>query len=206
MTDTERPHTRQYRQYSETLYQALADDPFYRALERNVACRDNAREAMLCYFDYSICEADRFGHLCRPSDKPVGVSLWSVPLGKTGKSQKQNGKSAAIRSRMGLRCLEVYQQIGTFMSAASAPLIAETDWYLSIVGVSPEFQGRGLGAELINPVLATTDARGISTYLETFTARNMPFYNRLGYRIAGRFSEPVTQADYWLMRRPPGSR
>ena len=76
-------------------------------------------------------------------------------------------------------------------------------WYLSIVGVLPDYQGRGLGGELIRPVLAQTDAIGVATYLETFTPRNMSFYERLGYREAGSFEEPTIGDRYWLMLRPP---
>ena len=90
------------------------------------------------------------------------------------------------------------------MSSNSEPLIDADAWYLSIVGVLPERQNRGLGASLIHPILEESDRAGVMTYLETFTPENMRFYARLGYRTAGEFHEPQSDATYALMIRPPG--
>jgi predicted acetyltransferase len=90
-----------------------------------------------------------------------------------------------------------------FMSAQLEGLIANESWYLSIVGIKPEFQGKGLGAQLINEVLKETDKLGLPTYLETFTPRNISFYHRLGYQTAASFLEPLTNATYWVLLREP---
>jgi GNAT superfamily N-acetyltransferase len=87
------------------------------------------------------------------------------------------------------------------MSDKTTPLVQEEAWYLSIIGVLPAFQGRGLGAGLVENVLACTDPAGIPTYLETFTPRTISFYNRLGYRVVDCFKEPRTEANYWVMVR-----
>ena len=88
-------------------------------------------------------------------------------------------------------------------TSVTAPLISADDWYLSILGVLPEQQGRGVGRSLVEPVLEDADAADIATYLETFAPRSIPFYQRLGYEILGEIREPVTGSDYWLMRRKP---
>lgn len=80
-------------------------------------------------------------------------------------------------------------------------LIEENVWYLSILGVLPAFQGQGLGDGLVESILEKTDQLAVSTYLETFNPRNITFYNRMGYRVATRFDEPVTDADYRLLTR-----
>ncbi|MEM9845484.1 MAG: GNAT family N-acetyltransferase, partial [Pseudomonadota bacterium] len=67
----------------------------------------------------------------------------------------------------------------------------------------PAHQGKGLGPQLILPVLEEADATGVATYLETFSKRNMPFYERLGYRTLAAFEESVTGATYRIMRRAP---
>ena len=87
------------------------------------------------------------------------------------------------------------------MLEKSAAIVDDRYWYLSIIGILPEFQNRGLGAALIEPVLEKTDALGVPTYLETFSTRNQGFYRRLGYRAAARFFEPTIGADYTLMTR-----
>ena len=194
-----------YRKFSEALYHALADDPFYATMEKRTADSSKSKDAMLCYYDYSIYEAARYGHVFQPQDKPFGISVWSIPLSEQAGAQKSEDKRSIILAQMGISCLQAYEEINAFMSAAAKPLISEKDWYLSIVGILPEHQGKGLGGNLIKPILKKADVAGVSTFLETFTPRNMPFYERLGYETVGSFSEPpVTRSDYWLMRRLSG--
>jgi len=196
-------HARKYRAYSEGLYPALAGDPFYMTLEKRVSDPAKSKEAMLRYYDYSIYEADQFGKIVEPGDDPFGVSVWSVPLSEQEMKDKARQKKQLIQQEMGDSCLAAYEEINAFMSNAAQPLTADEDWYLSILGILPEYQGKGLGGDLIRPILEMADSAGVSTFLETFTPRNMSFYERLGYTTAGSFLEPVTESKYWLMRRTP---
>jgi ribosomal protein S18 acetylase RimI-like enzyme len=197
--------TQKYRGYSEALYAALAVDPFYVEMEKSVEHPLDPKEAMLRYYDYSIHEAEQFGHLWRPEEPPFGVSVWSVPLTPDEASKKSEAKKSFILTCMGKRSLQTYEEIVGFMSKASESVVAESDWYLSILGILPEFQGKGLGGDLVRPILQQADEAGIASYLETFTPRNMSFYERLGYQAIASFSEPVTKSDYWIMRREPAN-
>jgi predicted N-acetyltransferase YhbS len=190
-----------YPESAEALYQALKPDPYFATLERWVAA-GSAREAMLAYYDFSMLEALEFGTLHLPEDQAYGVSVWLQPLSAERAKEKKQQREAFLVTRFGGQVLERYQQIMTLMDANAAPLVEEDAWYLSIVGVLPEFQNQGLGASLITPVLEAADRAGVSTYLETFTPRNKTFYARLGYQDAGTFAEPVTGAAYTVMVRP----
>lgn len=57
----------------------------------------------------------------------------------------------------------------------------EPHWYLPMVGVEPGWQGRGHGSELIAPVLAVCDAKGLPAYLEATRRRSRALYLRLGF-------------------------
>lgn len=56
-------------------------------------------------------------------------------------------------------------------------------FYLSILGVAPEAQGRGLGSQLLRPMLDRCDHEGVGAYLESSKERNVPFYERHGFRV-----------------------
>jgi GNAT superfamily N-acetyltransferase len=86
------------------------------------------------------------------------------------------------------------------MSERSA-LLVHSAWYLSIVGVAPHAQGQGLGRRLLQPTLTEADRAGADCYLETFSARSLRFYERLGFQSLRLFLEPTTKSDYWLMKR-----
>lgn len=156
---------------------------------------------MLAYYDFSMLEARLFGRIHLP-EADYGVSLWLQPLTVERAAEKKRRRESFLLEAFGEGVLEKYRQIMIHMDANAEPLVDEDAWYLSIVGILPEFQNQGLGASLILPVLEASDREGVSTYLETFTPRNKSFYARLGYEDAGSFAETVTGASYSLMIRP----
>lgn len=189
------------------LYDALVDDGFYRTLE-SAASPDAAmaKHAMLRYFDYSMIEAEEHGRLCFPKDRSAGAALWKLPLDAAIQTSVSSRKKAFIAAHMGNRCCDVYAAVTGFMHAHTMTVVAEDSWYLSIIGFSPALQGKGHGAGLMKTVLEETDRAGIGTFLETFTPRSEPFYERLGYVTRARFLEPTIGAPYAVMWRRPAGR
>jgi GNAT superfamily N-acetyltransferase len=76
-------------------------------------------------------------------------------------------------------------------------------WILGMVGVAPDRQGQGLGRAVIAPGLACADAEGAATFLETQTARNVAFYESLGFDVLGEIDLPNDGPTHWAMRRKP---
>lgn len=189
-----------YRTYAEALYEALQVDAFYTTMEHSVK-NGSAKEAMLRYLDYSITEAERYGAVVLPDNHTYGISVWSKPLDAQLEEQKHQQKQQFLEAYMGRASLDTYNAIVAFMSAASGKVVNNNCWYLSIVGILPEQQGKGLGAELLEQILKETDRLQVPTYLETFTPRNVTFYNRFGYRIVESIHEPTTDATYQVMLR-----
>ena len=191
----------EYKTYATTLYEALLNDDFYATMQQSVASPHNPKEAMLKYHDYSMVESRKYGELFIPETHQHGTSVWSKPLSDELNAQKNKEKKAFILHQMGQQSLNTYQNMVAFMSKQTENLVGTDFWYLSILGVLPKFQNQGLGPTLVKPVLEKLDRLKISTYLETFTPRNMSFYERLGYEVAGVFDEPTIQAKYWVMVR-----
>jgi GNAT superfamily N-acetyltransferase len=61
----------------------------------------------------------------------------------------------------------------------------EPHWYLPFIGVEPAHQGKGLGALLLQPILAACDAKGLPAYLESSNPKNQTFYERHGFKALG---------------------
>jgi ribosomal protein S18 acetylase RimI-like enzyme len=59
-------------------------------------------------------------------------------------------------------------------------------WYLPFIGVDPAGQGRGLGSALLAHGVARADAIGMPCYLESTNPRNLPLYERFGFRVIGK--------------------
>jgi len=192
-----------YRKYAEALYSALCNDAFYVTMEESIENGESSKEAMLRYMEYSMIEGEKSGELYIPEDHEYGVSIWTKPMNRSLEAKKHHEKELFLRNKMGDKSLKTYNTIVDIMSVNAEPFTGKDFWYLSIVGVIPEFQGQGIGAELIRDVLKKTDILKVSTYLETFTSRNVAFYKRLGYKDVKSFNEPTTNAKYWLMIREP---
>jgi GNAT superfamily N-acetyltransferase len=80
---------------------------------------------------------------------------------------------------------------------------SEPHYYLAILGVSPAAQGSGLGSALLRPMLDRCDREGVPAYLESSKERNVPFYERHGWRVTGELDFPSGGPKLWLMWRDP---
>ena len=206
---------------SNALYLALADDAFYIQLEKQIiASGRDGREGMLRYYDYSIQAAKASGKLVLPHDQgDWGAALWSLPPQSTDKEGKpevitkteihsgainQLNKADYFVEHLGQSAYEHYQAVCDSMARLTEPYITDSDWYLSIIGIAPEYQSQGLGKQLLTPVLEEADEVGVSTYLETFVPRNIRFYERYGFKIISKLFEPELGTHYHLLRRPVG--
>jgi len=76
-------------------------------------------------------------------------------------------------------------------------------WHLDSVAVAPEMQGRGLGSALIEFGLARARAAGNGVFLETGTPRNVPLYERFGFRVIEDVDAPRGGPHIWFMRWDP---
>jgi ribosomal protein S18 acetylase RimI-like enzyme len=63
--------------------------------------------------------------------------------------------------------------------------LAEPHWYLPLIAADPARQGQGLGTALMQAAIARIDADGRPAYLESSNPRNIPLYERFGFKIIG---------------------
>jgi ribosomal protein S18 acetylase RimI-like enzyme len=76
-------------------------------------------------------------------------------------------------------------------------------WYLAIMGVDPQSQGRGFGSMLMQPALEILDAQRTPAYLEASTPRSRALYERHGFAVTGEFNLPSGGPTLWQMWREP---
>src|SRR3954463_5414857 len=56
-------------------------------------------------------------------------------------------------------------------------------FYLFILGTKRSQQSKGLGSSLMREVLDRCDRQGLAAYLESSNPRNVPFYERHGFKV-----------------------
>jgi len=76
-------------------------------------------------------------------------------------------------------------------------------WYLAGIGTDPPLQGTGIGTALMRSRLDRLDTAGIPAYLESSKESNVPFYERLGFRVTRELRIPGGGPLLWLMWREP---
>jgi GNAT superfamily N-acetyltransferase len=76
-------------------------------------------------------------------------------------------------------------------------------YYLAVLGVEPEAQGRGFGGALMQPVLTRCDRERIPAYLESSKRRNVVLYERHGFRVVEELMLPKDGPPIWRMWREP---
>jgi GNAT superfamily N-acetyltransferase len=184
------------------LVAALQGDVFYQTI---LAAHDGdaQRAALARYMDWSIAEAERTGRVVTADDPAIGAALWLLPRASDVEAHEHAAKYAFLAELCGPVGYDHYCRIVGFMHARAEPAIPADAWYLSILGVDPTVQGRGLGARLVAPTIAEADAAGVATWLETFTTRGARFYERVGFTLVAWHDEPVTGRSYAVLRRNP---
>lgn len=80
---------------------------------------------------------------------------------------------------------------------------SEEHYYLPFVGVMPDWQGRGIGAALLRPVLDRCDRERMPAYLEASSPRNRNLYERQGFAVTEEFRLGKGSPPLWRMWRAP---
>jgi ribosomal protein S18 acetylase RimI-like enzyme len=114
------------------------------------------------------------------------AALWLPP----GEAPDSDAIDALIGETVSPERAAVGAQVGEQMSAfhPEAP-----HWYLSMIGVDPARQGRGLGSALLKHCLGVlVDAEGAIAYLESSNPKNVPLYERFGFEVIGQ----IQPADF----------
>lgn len=78
----------------------------------------------------------------------------------------------------------------------------EPHWYLTMIGVEPNAQGKGLGAELMRHAVAHCDRDGTLAYLESSNRRNISLYMRHGFEPIGEIRAGAAPLVTPMLRRP----
>jgi GNAT superfamily N-acetyltransferase len=130
----------------------------------------------------------------------AGLALWAGP------EQWDVPTKAMLRSVPGIvgaLGLSGVRRFVTLMSALKKAHPKEPHWYLMGIGTDPPKQGTGVGTALISQVLDRCDREKLPSYLETQKPRNVPYYERFGYRVTGEIDPPLGAPHMWLMWRDP---
>ena len=88
-----------------------------------------------------------------------------------------------------------------FRSILATHDLAEPHWHVGPVGIEPGFQSMGMGRAVMQLLCAEFDEHGRVSWVKTAKAKNVRFYNGLGFEVVDE--SPMLAAHLWFMRRQP---
>ena len=142
-----------------------------------------------------------FGEVITTARAPVGAAIW---LGPDGWDITPERAAAAGFDRLGGEIGEDATERFFSALAAGEPYhrsaVPPAHWYVMVVGIAPEAQGKGLGRALLQPMIDRADAAGEPCYLETANPANVTFYERLGFDRVAEIVEPRSGLRFWTFR------
>ena len=80
-------------------------------------------------------------------------------------------------------------------------VISSPHWYFFILGVDPDYQGKGFASRLIKPMLARIDKEQSSCYLDTNNEKNVDLYRYFGFKVIKKYQFPDSNVVNWSMLR-----
>jgi ribosomal protein S18 acetylase RimI-like enzyme len=181
---------------AEVAARAFVDDPLLCWLGDTRENRLNIGRHMLLA-DWRM--NNRFGQIfCE--DRQRGFAVWIPPKAEFSfwdhLSMVWEMSKAVKSTRRALNQWRLYRDIDKMHPK-------EDHYYLSFLGVDPVVQGKGLGGELIAPVLARADVEGMPIYLETNTEINLRFYQKHGFVIKDGLTSRDGAVQFWALWRDP---
>lgn len=188
-------------QTATAMSEAFQDDPLQKYMLPDPAMRVALSPGL---FALILRYGLQFGEVLTNAGPPAGAAIWLKPTewevtperaAAAGLDQLPQaiGAEAAERFLSVLGTLEPYHHKD----------VPPAHWYLFVLGVAPPAQGRGLGRALMQPVLDRADAAGLPCYLETASAKNVPFYEHLGFQCVVETVEAKSGLRLWTFRRDP---
>ncbi len=182
---------------------AFATDPVMSWIGRRDAKRDSGRRAM---FTFLVGKIGLPGQQLWTADDYSAAALW-VPPERADLKLPWWEELMLFPTIVSFTSLSGLGRVDAFRKAADKhhPK-TKPHFYLMTIGVDPKFQGQGLGSALLAATLAKIDERGLPSYLESSSPKNVPLYQRHGFQVTKEFRPAPEAPPLWGMWRDAKAR
>jgi GNAT superfamily N-acetyltransferase len=183
------------------LARAFAADPF---LGHFMADPRRRRLALPPFFAVVVYEllGSQAVYVSEEAGRVAGVAAWLPPEPETpSRDARWHAFLASARVRMLFP--RAAPRVGAGFETLAAEHPSDPHWYLAFVGIEPGEQGRGLGRQLLEPVLERADDESHLCYLETPFPDTRAFYRKLGFADTAELRPVAGAPPIWTMTRKP---
>jgi ribosomal protein S18 acetylase RimI-like enzyme len=184
---------------SEVLAHAFLDDP---VLIRFVTQPGRRIKLLRSMFRMVLSQAVGHGEVYAVSPGLEGIAVWlpsGVPDITFWEALRSGG--LALLFKGGLGFMRKMKQDEDFIRGLRLRLVPSPHWYLAVLGVDPEFQGKGYASRLLRPMLSRLDVEKLPAYLETSIEDYVAMYRHLGFEVVEEGVLPGSGGKMWAMLR-----
>jgi GNAT superfamily N-acetyltransferase len=202
--DLYRVQTKDVDKAGAVLMDAFQKDPLWIKVFRDISVLTKDS-----FFGSSVRYGYKYGSAYAPSEKLEGVAVWVREkfADMTLWRMLRTGAMKSLKDIGIIRGIRFYRK----MAPVFAPIEKDRKknmkgrlyFYLMIIGVAPDYQGKGLGGKMLRALFEESETAGIPVYLETETETNVVLYEKLGFRVMKKIVLPVIDLPLWEMIREP---
>lgn len=175
-------HSREIPEAAAILASAFEQDPVLRWLIND---EKHWQRAKIHFFNEMLKPGLAHGEIYKDADNR-GAAIWYPP------NPSQPGfwsnltsslRLAKVFGRHALKGLKIEE-----LMKQHHPIDAH--WYLHFLGAGQQFQGQGVGSQLLQKTLTKCDEMGANAYLESSNEANIGLYMRFGFKVTGEMNIP----------------
>jgi ribosomal protein S18 acetylase RimI-like enzyme len=191
---------------SEVAAKAFEDDPVFGYLTPND--RELRFQALTWLMRRVITYCSQYQHVYTTTNLQ-GIAAWLPP----GEFSSHPLQLLQIILQLQLYALPLqvgWNRLGRWLSFLAATEEAHQQdmsnlphWYLGIMVVHPASQGKGLGSQLLQPILQRARDESLPCYLVTFTEQAVRFYQKNGFAVVRTQKIESDAPLFWALKRDP---
>jgi GNAT superfamily N-acetyltransferase len=183
------------------LARAFAADPFIGHFMTDARRRRLALPPFFAAVLHDLLDSQAV-YVSEVAGRLAGVAAWLPPDPDTP-TRDARWRARLASARVRLLFPRAAPQVRAGFQALAAQHPSEPHWYLAFVGIKPSEQRRGLGRQLLDPVLDRADRENHLCYLETPFPDTRAFYRKLRFDDTAELRPVAGAPAIWTMTRQP---
>jgi GNAT superfamily N-acetyltransferase len=128
-------------------------------------------------------------------DGYIGAALWLPPGVLPDEEMMMSVLQQIVPQHIQEDVFAVFDQMSRYHPS-------EPNWYLPILGVDPSRHGKGFGSALLHHTLVQCDRENELAYLESSNPKNIPLYERHGFKLLGKIQAGTSPTIFPMLRKP----
>ena len=182
-----------------TLSQAFQNNPL---IEYFIPDKSQRKDALLRITKYMVRSGLLCGRLYASSDNLEGIAV-CLPSDRSDLNLWQilRVKGVLVSIMKHVKVFRTLLSYESFASNLQDRLAPSKHWYLNIIGIDPQLQGKGHGGILLRSMFYQMDKEQIPCYLETHEEATVSMYRHYGFEVLETGVVPCSDVRYWAMLR-----